>query len=327
MNSALKQKQADKDIAAALAGMKLSQKLDTRTIEELQGNGAGPKTVAALTKLAEASASLPGPVAKAEAPKPKPLAPPSYEDQQTVLNAAREYALNYSRTLPDFICLQVTHRYIDPHYRPGNEGYWAVSDRLAEKLSYFDQHEKYEPISRNDNSLYGKSADAVGGALSRGDFGTLLREVFDPASSAEFHFVRWGNLEGHLMYVYSYAIDQIHSKETLQFDRSQEVTPGYHGEVYVEKGSNSVWRVTVEPEPPASFPMQNIREQLDYRYTDISGQKFLLPTRGEIVMRTQGVGNKNEIDFRSYRKYSADASIKFDDADADPPAENDNTKK
>ena len=327
LNSALSQKQPDKDIAAALAGMKLSQKLDTRTIEELQGRGAGPKTVAALTRLAEASASLPAPGPKAEAPRPKPLAPPSYEEQQAVLNAAREYALNYSRSLPDFICLQVTRRYIDPHYRPGQEGYWAVSDRLAEKLSYFDQREKYEPISRNESSLYGKSADAVGGALSRGDFGTLLKEVFDPASSAEFHFLRWGNLENHLMYVYTYSIDQAHSKETLQFDRAQEVTPGYHGEVYVEKGSNAVWRVTVEPEPPAGFPMQNIREQLDYRYTDISGQKFLLPVRGEIVMRAQGVGSKNEIDFRSYRKYSAEASITFDDADSDQPADKNDQKK
>jgi hypothetical protein len=315
LNSAISQKQPDKDIASVLATMKLSQKLDSRTIEELQGKGAGPKTVAALTHLSEVSAQLPSPAPKAEAPKPKPIPPPSYEEQQKVLNAAREYALNYSASLPDFICLQVTRRYVDPHYRPGAAGYWAISDRLAEKLSYFDQHEKYEPISRNDTSLYGKSTDAVGGALSRGDFGTLLKSVFDPASSAEFHWARWSNLDGHLMHVYTYSIDQLHSKETLDFARTQSVTPGYHGEIFVEKSSNEVWRATVEPEPPASFPMQNIREQLDYRYTDISGQKFLLPVRGEIVMRAEGIGSKNEIEFRSYRKYSADTSIKFEDSD------------
>lgn len=54
---------------------------------------------------------------------------------------------------------------------------------------------------------------------------------------------------------------------------------------------------------------------LDYRYTDISGQKFLLPLNGTIIMRADGVGTKNEIDFRSYRKYSADTSITFDDSD------------
>lgn len=315
LNSALQSKQPDKDIAAALAGMRMSQKLTTRTIEELQAKGAGPKTVAALSNLVQASAQLPVAAPAAAAPKPKPLALPSYEDQQKVLTEARDYALNYSKTLPDFICLQLTRRYVDPHYRPGTEGYWAPQDRIAEKLSYFDQKEKYEAISHNDTSLFGKDSDSFGGALSRGDFGTMLRSVFEPESSTDFQFERWGNLENHLMYVYKYSIDQAHSHETLDFARTQQVTPGYHGEVYVEKGSNKVWRVTVEPEPPASFPMQNIREQLDYRYTDISGQKFLLPASGEIVMRTQGTGNKNEIEFRSYKKYSADTSITFDDAD------------
>jgi hypothetical protein len=315
MNSALSQKQPDKDIAQILATMKLSQKLDARSIEELQAKGAGPKAVAALTRLAESSASLPAPAPKAEAPKPKPIPPPSYEEQQKVLEEARDYALNYTKSLPDFICLQTTRRYIDPHYRPGTDGSWTGSDRFSEKLSYFEQHEKYEPISHNDNSLYGKTADAVGGALSRGDFGTLLREIFNPESSAEFHFERWGNIGGHLMYVYRYSIDALHSKETLSFDNREQVTPGYHGEVFIEKGPNVIWRVTVEPEPPASFPMQNIREQLDYRYTDIGGQKFLLPQAGEIVMRTEGIGRRNELEFRSYRKYSADTSITFDDAE------------
>jgi hypothetical protein len=315
ISSSISQKLPDKDIADVLAKMKLTEKLDLRTVEELQGKGAGPKTVAALSRLAEASSTLQPAPPKIAAPKPKPIPPPPYEEQQKVIQEAREYALNYSKSLPDFICLQVTRRYIDRHYKPGTEGSWAVSDRLAEKLSYFEQHEKYEAISQNDNSLYGKSGDALGGALSRGDFGTLLREIFTPESDAEFHWERWGNLDGHLFHVYTYAIDQPHSKETLSYDRSQQVTPGYHGEIFIEKGPNVIWRITVEPEPPASFPMQNIHEILDYRYTDISGQKFLLPLTGQLIMRAEGVGTKNDIEFRSYRKYSADTSITFDDKD------------
>lgn len=313
ITSSIQMKMADKDVASTLASMRVSQKLDPRVIEDLQGKGAGPKTVAALNRLSEMSASLAPPPPKLIAPKPKPIPPPSYEEQQSVLEEARNYALTYSQQLPDFICLQVTRRYLDRHYRPGAEGSWSISDRLAEKLTYFDQHEKYEAISHNDNSLYGKPADQLGGALSRGDFGTLLHSIFAPESDAEFHWERWGNLDGHLFYVYTYQIDQPHSRETLTFAREQEVTPGYHGEVFVEKGTNVIWRVTVEPEPPPSFPMQNIREVLDYRYTDISGQPFLLPASGTIVMRAEGVGSKNEIEFRSYRKYSADTSISFDD--------------
>jgi hypothetical protein len=316
ITSSISQKMPDKDVAAFLANVKMTEKLAPRTVEDLQSKGAGPKTVAALTRLAEVSAQLPAPVQKAAAPKPKPRTPPSYEEQQKVIEAAREYALNYSKTLPDFICLQVTRRYLDRHYKPGTEGSWSGSDKLVEKLTYFDQHEKYEAVSHDDTSLYGKEgAEKFGGALSRGDFGTLLREIFDPKSSAEFHWERWTGLDTHWMHVYTYAIDQAHSNDTLDYNNgAARATAAYHGEIFIEEGPNLVWRITVEPEPPASFPMQNIHQVLDYRYTELSGQKFLLPVNGTVIMRADGVGSKNEIDFRSYKKYSADTSIKFDDA-------------
>jgi hypothetical protein len=322
ITSSVSRKMPDKDVAAFLAGVKLTEKLEPRTIEDLQGRGAGPKTVAALSHLAEVSATLPTAAAKAPPPKPKPLPPPpSYEEQQKIIQEAREYALNYSKTLPDFICLQVTRRYVDLHFKPGAEGYWAVSDRLAEKLTYFDEKEKYEAVSHNDTSLYGKGeAESFGGAISRGDFGTLLREIFEPRTSAEFHWERWSGLDTHWMHVYTYSIDQAHSNDTIDYNRgAARVTPAYHGEIFIEKGPNVVWRITVEPEPPANFPIQNIHQVLDYRYTELSGQTFLLPQSGIVIMRSDGVGHKNEIAFRSYRKYSADTSITFDDKDDAPP--------
>ncbi len=321
ITSSVSQKTPDKEVANFLATAMMGEKLDPRVVEDLEGKGAGPKTVAALLRLAEASANLTPPAPKAAAPKPKPIPPPSYEEQQQVLDAAREYALNYAKTLPDFICLEVNRRYIDRHYKPDTDGSWSPSDRLAEKLTYFDQKEKYELISHNDESLFGKSAESMGGSISRGDFGTLIREVFAPESSAEFHWERWSNLDGHLMHVYTFFIDQPHSRETIDYERSQQVTPAFHGEVFVEKGQNVIWRLTVVPEPPPSFPIQNISERIDYRYTDISGQQFLLPHSGQVIMRANGVGSKNEIDFRQFRKYSADTTIIFDDADQDKAPE------
>jgi hypothetical protein len=47
----------------------------------------------------------------------------------------------------------------------------------------------------------------------------------------------------------------------------------------------------------------------------------VLPQTGEVIMRADGIGSKNDIEFRSYRKYSADTSITFDDTDDKPGAE------
>jgi hypothetical protein len=316
ITSSVSQKMMDVEVAKYLAGVRMSERLDPRTIEDLQGKGAGSKTVAALNRLAELSASLTPPAPKAEAPKPTPIPPPSYEEQHRILAAVREYALNYSQTLPDFISLQVTHRYMDRNYKSGTEGSWSQMDRVAAKLSYFEQHEKYELLSDNDTPMLGKSLESLDGAVSTGEFGTVMREIFDPASSAEFHWDRWGTLRGQLCHVYSYVIDQPHSKENIDYNHGEaKATPGYHGLVYVPKGTDTIARITVEPDVPAGFPLQEVHQVVDYKYVDISGQKFLLPMSAQVIMRHDRIANKNEIEFRGYRKYSADTSIKFEDSD------------
>src|SRR5215831_1609618 len=70
VRSSIELKHPDKQVAAYLLKLKLSERLDARTIEELQGMGAGPAATEALRKLAEASAGLPAPP-----PKPVRIAP------------------------------------------------------------------------------------------------------------------------------------------------------------------------------------------------------------------------------------------------------------
>ncbi len=328
ITSSISQKMADVEVAKFLAGVRMSEKLDPRVIEDLQGKGAGSKTVAALNRLAELSATLTAPAPKVVPPKPKPIPSPSYEEQNQILAAVREYALNYTQSLPDFISLQVTHRYMDRNYKTGTEGSWAQMDRVAAKLSYFEQHEKYELLSDNDTPMLGKSLEALDGAVSTGEFGTVMREIFDPASAAEFHWDRWGTLRGQLCHVYTYVIDQPHSKESIDYNHGEaRATPGYHGLVYVPKGTDHIARITVEPDVPVGFPLQEVHQVVDYTNVDIGGQKFLLPSRAQVIMRHDRIANKNDIEFRGYRKYSADTSIKFDDSDDTVPADDQTNKE
>ena len=92
IRSAMELKQLDKDVAKDLRKRTLSQRLDDRTIEELQGLGAGPKTVEALNALRDASKDLPAPPPAAvapETPAPAPTPPPSREEQRKVIDQAR----------------------------------------------------------------------------------------------------------------------------------------------------------------------------------------------------------------------------------------------
>ena len=188
LRSSIKLKQEDKQVADYVKKIKLSNRLDARTIEELQGEGLGPKTVQALSDLREASAGLPA------APPPAPvsigrvtIAPPSAAEQKHALGAATEYALNYVKSLPDFICSQVTRRYVDP---TGRES-WVKQDEILERLSYFELHEEYKVVMVNNRLMDIPHEKLGGSATSSGEFGSILKEIFDPRTETTFGWERW----------------------------------------------------------------------------------------------------------------------------------------
>src|SRR5580658_9165943 len=188
IQSAIQLKNPDKEVAETLRRMKLGERLDLDTVEALQGAGAGPKTVAVLKQLATESESLPS----AGPPPPKtvyvPPPPPSSEEQAALLAEVKDYAVNYTHTLPDFICLEQTRRYIDTTGRDA----WRLQDILSARLTYFNQKEDYKLVSLNDQVITGKTYAQAGGALSMGDFGTTMREIFQPSSHTHLEWERWG---------------------------------------------------------------------------------------------------------------------------------------
>ncbi len=310
VRSSVKLKLPDKQVAAQVHAIHLSEKLEDSKIEMLQGEGAGPKTVAALRELGNSSQTL----APAAAPPPPPvrvsIPAPSYAEQQKVINAMREYALNYSSSLPDFVCKQVTRRYYDPL---GHEN-WRSSDTLISKLSYTEQKEKYEVILANGQAVLNKSQESFGGTTSSGEFGSLLKYIFDPRSDAEFHWDRWGRIRGHVTHVFTFSVDQAHSEWGIMDGESkQQIVPAYNGFIYVDRETSQVLRVFMQSlDIPASFPIQLAQTQLDYDYTELSGRQFLLPLKAEIRLNRGRFQSKNDVEFRSYQKFSADAVITFE---------------
>src|SRR5690348_4638474 len=67
-------------------------------------------------------------------------------EQSALLEKARDAALLYSESLPDFICTEVVRRTQDPQ---GN-GRWRASDTLTIKLSYFGRQEDYKLMLVNN---------------------------------------------------------------------------------------------------------------------------------------------------------------------------------
>lgn len=257
---------------------------------------------------------------KQEEPAPRPLPKPLSVEQEKIIAQAREIALDYTRRLPDFICLQFTRRYEDPL----GENDFHLRDTVAAQLTYFGQKEDYKLISRKANYKLApqddKPADtpytSLDGATSRGEFGTLLKQIFEPATHSEFWFQRRTSLRHLPALAFGYRVLAVNSKWTLEHSATAQLcTPAYTGSLFIDPETHAVMRVTMEAQRiPSSFPIQAASIQLDYAWQDLAGQKFLLPSTAVLYMRMREVRliKENEIEFRNYRKYSAASDITFE---------------
>src|ERR1051325_4170496 len=127
VRDAIAKHESDAALAKNLHRLKAVEKLDRRTVEELESAGAGPKSVAELERLRDGSTSLPRPAG----PSPFRYGPrPSIEEQQRIINAAQQIAINYGGSLPDFLCLETIRRYDDVRAS------MDLRDTLEIKLSY-----------------------------------------------------------------------------------------------------------------------------------------------------------------------------------------------
>lgn len=345
---ALKQ-HSDKQIAAYVKKIQLTEKLTDKTILDLETQGAGPKTVQAMQELRDQTAALKPPThdatySPATAPdnpvgtgtpvatlhsQAPPIPPPNSVKQQQILGLMKDYALNYTENLPNFICVQVTRRYIDPN---AGDHYRSIGTVLA-KVSYNEGRENYRVYSVNGQyqNTDMEHVGTNGGAISSGEFGSLMREIFEPDSEAEFGWDHWATLRGRRMAVFNYFIDSGHSKYSIDYTAGpgddQRIITAYKGLVYADPDTGEIDRIKfIAVNIPRSFPVSEATEILDYDLIEISGQKFVCPMLAQLYMTAGREKSRNEIEFRDYRKFGTESVIEYG-AEAPPPLPDSQTQE
>jgi hypothetical protein len=203
---------------------------------------------------------------------------------------------------------------------------WQMYDSLTIRLSYFEQKEDYKLVLRN-NQITDQDYRTVGGATVTGDFGSLMKEIFERSSQARFEWDHWATIRTRLAMAFSYRIAQPNAKWHVGFGGDYDIVPASKGLVFVDATSHEVVRITWEADNmPPTFPVKSVQEILDYGYTDLSGQQYLLPLKAQTLMASDENLTKLETEFRLYRKYSAESILKFD-TETPPPLPEDQTKE
>ncbi len=298
--------ESDASLAKALHKLKPGERLDLHTIEELASRGGGPKTAAELDRLREASERLDPPAVLPAFPHDPA---PTVEEQRRLVHDAQDVAIHYALSLPDYICSEVVRRY--DNIRGGMD----LRDTLEIKLSYFDQREDYRLLTVNGRPTV-RGYENVGGAISQGEFGSMLYAIFGGETKATFEWNHWTTLRKRPAHVFSFRIRTENSQYALRYGSgstlgSRSAIVGQHGFVYIDKETRQVLRIAADADVPRGFPVQQASTLLDYDFTTIGGRQFLLPLHAEVRMTAGQLHTRNLVEFHGYRKFTGESTITF----------------
>jgi hypothetical protein len=249
-------------------------------------------------------------------------------DQEKFLESTRQSALDYSKRLPDFICTQITHREVslldvsntappdvilDSSDSSWNPKPTEQDDVIKERLTYFGQKEKYEVISFNGKKAVGLDHMQFQGAISIGEFGSDLRQVFAPESKTAFNFDRVANLHGRRILVFHFTVPKENGIAVFEGATGQKVIVSYTGEVFIDAMNFETLRITARLDMPPGFPIRSGERMVEYKPIKIGGNDYNLPFHAEARIRGAKHAYVNRIDFVDYHKFVAESTIQYGD--------------
>ena len=244
------------------------------------------------------------PTLAAGAPPPKIA---QVDARQAFIDKAREAAGNFLVGLPNYVTQEHTTRYITE----GHVNNWHAMDVVSVDVTFEAGQEKYTNLAINGK--VSKQAPEESGAWSTGEFGTILADLFSPATAADFRYKRTDTMNGFTASVYDFSVERPNSHWKVDF-RSQFIFPAYRGTIWLDKATARAVRIEMQAKDiPKDFPADTIENAVDYQMVSLGTDKFLLPAQAEILSCERGTNmcSRNVIEFRNYHKYTGESVIKY----------------
>jgi VWFA-related protein len=285
-------------------GGKTAERVASFTVEGTAG-AQGATAQDAKLELAAGDLHAPGQLAISALTNPIPA--PTPEEVASLIGDARQRAVNYADTLPNFLCVEVTDRSEDPT----GTGRWKHRDKVAELLQFRDKIETRVMLELNGNPVTNLDRDTMKGMFTAGELGGVLRGVFQPSSKADFQWKETDSLGGGTVQVFSFRVAKENSAWGISAANGLQVMVGYHGLVYIDSSTHGVRRITlVADDFPKDFSVHAMTIAVDYDYISINGHDYLLPISAEASKREfKRLATMNTIEFRNYRRFGSNVRI------------------
>lgn len=151
-------------------------------------------------------------------------------------------------------------------------------------------------------------------APARGNSGTL-QNIFEAASQTFFRWESWKRRGRHRSAIYAYKVDSAHSRYLVANGSPSDLRKAvvsFHGIVEVDRETGEVLHFSyVADEIPKAVDLKRVSTTVDYDFADVGGRNYLLPAHSETEIYGASLSVRNDIEFREYRKFSADSTIEF----------------
>jgi hypothetical protein len=240
-------------------------------------------------------------------------ASPAPAEQASALDGVRAYAANYTSSLPNYTCDQVTRRFEAPIVRSliGPRSTPKV-DVIEEQLSFVDNRETYKVMKINGRAAGKGDRAQIGGMFSQGEFGNLLRNTLDTAAGAAFKWERVITMDGRPVNVFGFRVPAARGYAIAQ--GAQYVKAAYEGRLFADVRSSEVLRIQMKcVDIPSDAAYTQVELTLDYKPTLVAGMTYMLPSHYRLHTQSAGDDATNEADYKSCRRFEASATITFED--------------
>lgn len=299
----------DAQIAARLRRVQPIQQVPAGLAEEAAIWGAGPLTQRELRTLAEKSVSKApsGEILGSVQGRPGQF-PIEEGEPSVILEAIRLYAAEYSQSIPNFLCFRNTQFMKDKT----GLGRWEPHLHLRERMVHQEDGDHHEIVAVDGKEVDGQVMIFHGGITVSGEFGNIIRRIFEEKTKTRFYWIGDYEEEGERRVAIAFEVDQQNSSMEMSSGR-KSVKTGYRGELVAAPDTGQIFRIRLaQHNPPKDFPIRGASWDIRYAPVKVEAQELLLPVKA-ITEAYQSAGfMRNEATYTDYQKYAAESSIQFD---------------
>ena len=249
-----------------------------------------------------------------------------------IIEKARAVMDDVQSKIPNFLCDQLTLRYTGEGWPKPQ---WKLKDRFTAEVMFVDGAESYRNVKSGSKLAKvpvvgrGKNDPEKTGQWSRNDWMTTFLDVLANNTDAQFKPDGEEPIGGRAAWRYRLRVRQSNSHWRIM-PEGEELRPAYRGRIWIDKEMYRVLRLEMEAiEIPSTFPWHVVEMTTELGVVSIAGENFLLPIQSENLscQRDTVTCNRNEVQFRNYRRFTAestisttDSSVKYEEEPATPAA-------